>query len=214
MYTSLIDIRPVVRFLFMLAVSSCLFFISVTKATSLRQLSISQVATQAELIFEGEVVAIESRWNADGSHIQTFVTYRIAQVLKGTYASTALNLSFVGGSVDSTTERFDGLIYPEFGEHGIYFVENISQQQLNPLVGWSQGHYKIRRHQGVDRMLTASDQPISEMQDRKAAGETSRFQTQIHRSAGSHASGLRVATEIQSALSKKEFKRRLSTWLD
>ena len=214
MYTSLIDIRPIVRFLCMLAMCSCLFFISDTKATSLRQLSFGQVATQAVLIFEGEVVVVESRWNADGSHIQTFVTFRIAQVLKGTHISTTLNLSFVGGSVANTIEKFDGLIYPEFGEHGIYFVENISQPQLNPLVGWSQGHYKIRRHQGVDRMLTASDQPISEMQDRKSAGESSKSQKQIHRSTGNHASGLRVATEIQSALSKKEFKRRLSTWLD
>lgn len=192
---------------------SLLFAVS-AQATSIRQLSFDQVAEQAQLVFEGEVVAVEARWNADQSHIQTVVTFRVAEVLKGTHSQKSLTLSFVGGTVANTTEKFDGLIYPEFGEHGIYFVENISQPQLNPLVGWSQGHYKIRRHQGADRMLTASDQPISEMQDRKFFGGSSNSRKQIHRSSGNHASGLRVVTKIQAALSKEEFKRKLTARLD
>ena len=213
-HTHRILIGTNINFLRWLTMLGCLLIVGVGQATSLRQLSFDQVATQAELVFEGEVVAVEARWNANRSHIQTLVIFRIAQVLKGAHASTTLNLSFVGGTVANTTEKFDGLIYPEIGEHGIYFVENISQPQLNPLVGWSQGHYKIRRHQGVDRMLTASDQPIAEMQDRKSTAETSTSQKEIHRSSGSHVSGLRVATEIQTALSKEEFKRKLTARLD
>lgn len=188
----------------------CLFSIGVAQSTSIRQLSFDQVAEQAELVFEGEVVVVEARWNADGSHIQTFVTFRIAEVLKGSHAPTSLTLSFVGGTVANTTEKFDGLIYPQFGENGIYFVENMSRPQLNPLVGWSQGHYKIIRHQGVDRMVTASQQPIVEMPEQKPIiGLKNAAEKSSAHVGGNHVIGLQVGDEIQTAVSKDDFKLEL-----
>ena len=180
------------------------------QATSIRQLSFDQVAKQAELVFEGEVVAVEARWNADRSHIQTFVTFRITEVLKGSHAPTSLTLSFVGGTVANTTEKFDGLIYPKFGENGIYFVENVSRPQLNPLVGWSQGHYKIVRHQGVDRMLTASRQPVVEIQKQISADSlTGRTGKQTGDRSVGHVTGLDVGNEVKMAVSKDDFKREI-----
>ena len=214
-HTSRISTKTSIRFSLRLAMYACLLLIGLAQATSIRQLSFDQVATQAQLIFEGEVVAVEAVWNANRSHIQTLVTFRIAQVLKGTHQSTELILSFVGGTVANTSEIFDGLIYPEFGENGIYFVENVSRPQLNPLVGWSQGHYKIIRHQGVDRMLTASHQPILDMRGKTPAAElrpSSEKQSRLP--SGSQVRGLHVADELQSALSKEEFKREIITRLD
>lgn len=53
------------------------------------------------------------------------------------------------------------MVYPKLGERGIYFVESLSQQNINPLMGWSQGHFLIESDAlQTDRVMTDNHLPV------------------------------------------------------
>ena len=49
---------------------------------------------------------------------------------------------------------------PKVGETGIYFVESPYVRQVNPLLGWSQGHFLIERSGDATIVLTATGEPV------------------------------------------------------
>ena len=49
---------------------------------------------------------------------------------------------------------------PEMSEQGVYFVESMSRDLINPLIGWSQGHFIIHDDRGIRRVSTADNQPV------------------------------------------------------
>jgi len=139
-----------------------LFAVCMTaNATSIQGLSFKQLSQNAELVFEGEVLAVESKWNDRKSAITTRVTFEVKDIVVGEFNESTLSLDFLGGSVDGETMQVESLIYPKLGEHGIYFVESTTQRLVNPLLGWTQGHYKIKEGQ----MATNTDRLISSMGD-------------------------------------------------
>jgi len=53
------------------------------------------------------------------------------------------------------------MLVPQVAERGIYFVESLSAPQVNPLVGWSQGHFLIEPQAGgAAGVLTATHEPV------------------------------------------------------
>ena len=63
----------------------------------------------------------------------------------------------VGGQRLEVTD----LQLPQGGEMGFYFVESLTRPQVNPLVGWSQGHFLIEpRADGRPGVLTAHHEPV------------------------------------------------------
>jgi len=60
--------------------------------------------------------------------------------------------------------QVSGLRIPEDGEQGIYFVESVSRDLINPLIGWSQGHFVIVDDNGDRRISTADDKPVTQVQ--------------------------------------------------
>ena len=55
-----------------------------------------------------------------------------------------------------------GLKRPAIGERGVYFVEQTGRMQVNPLYGWDQGHYLVRREDGgPDRVFTNHGLPVT-----------------------------------------------------
>jgi len=111
-------------------------------ASSILKVNIQQLVNQAESVFEGEVVATTPEMNADGS-IYTYVDFLVLDVLSGnTNVGETITLRFTGGTVNGLTLDM-GSIIPQTGEHGVYFIESNSTPLINPLYGWSQGHYRI-----------------------------------------------------------------------
>lgn len=127
--------------------------------STLVQLSFSEVAAQAQYIFEGEVIASESQYVADGS-IRTFVRFQINDVLKGEYSGDTIDLSYLGGQVGTRHMQVSDMQTPTIGEVGIYFVESIDLAMPSPLVGWAQGHYIIVNDNGQSTMQTASGSAV------------------------------------------------------
>ena len=70
-------------------------------------------------------------------------------MLKGEYAGSTLELRFLGGTVGTARLEVTDMLVPQVAERGIYFVESLSAPQVNPLVGWSQGHFLIEPQAGL-----------------------------------------------------------------
>ncbi|HIJ54641.1 MAG TPA: hypothetical protein HPQ03_00805 [Deltaproteobacteria bacterium] len=105
--------------------------------------SFSEVVNGAELVFEGRVISKETRLSPENGKPFTYYTFEILDVIKGTYGESFLEMGFMGGQWHSLKLEITDMQMPEVGELGIYFVETLDKQQIHPLYGWQQGHYRI-----------------------------------------------------------------------
>jgi hypothetical protein len=134
-------------------------------ATSVREVSIDEMLRQSQLIFEGTVTAVEARENSQ-KRIHTYVTFEIKDIIKGEYRGNSITLSFLGGTMGDVTMAVGDMRLPQLGEHGIYFVESLERLQVNPLYGWSQGHFIVERDAaGSERVMTNRRLPVTGVMD-------------------------------------------------
>lgn len=134
-------------------------------ATSILKIHLDDMLSKSELVFEGEVLSLESRWNTKKTFIRTYINFRIDDVIKGNYSSQTITLSFAGGEVDEMSLQVSGMEYPSVGEKGVFFVEQLNTPQVNPLIGWSQGHFRISKDlSGTERVLSENRKPILGLQ--------------------------------------------------
>ncbi len=137
---------------------------SVAFSSSIKQLDINELLAQSELAFEGQVSDVTTRWNTNKTDIFTDITFRVDEIIFGEHSGETLTLTFVGGSIDGATMTIEGSEMPSNNESGIYFVSSTTKQLVNPLVGWSQGHFLTKLDtQGTKRMMTQSGEPIASM---------------------------------------------------
>jgi len=121
----------------------CLCFSTSSLASSILEVDFQQIVNKSEAIFEGEVVATTAEMSADGN-IYTLVDFLVLDVMSGDLnVGESITLRFTGGSANGLTLSVGSTI-PTIGEHGVYFIESIDTQLLNPLYGWSQGHYRVQ----------------------------------------------------------------------
>ena len=143
----------------------CLMPISIGNATSVREVSMDELLQQSQFVFEGTVTAIEARQNSQ-RRIHTYVTFEITDIIKGEYSGNIITLRFLGGTVDDVTMVVSDMQLPQEGEHGIYFVESLERFQVNPLYGWSQGHFIVERDgTGSERVMTNRGLPVTGVMD-------------------------------------------------
>jgi len=116
--------------------------IPVLDAASIAQVDTLALARQSQLIFQGEVLSIRAEQSPNG-RIYSFVDFQVEDVLAGNLqAGSVLTLRFAGGQVGALSFSA-GVEIPRAGERGIYFVESLDGGLINPLLGWSQGHFRI-----------------------------------------------------------------------
>jgi len=128
--------------------------------TTLISLSVNSLSEQAEFVFEGEVTSVEAQRSGNRGMVNTYVTFRVIDIIKGDAGATDIELKFLGGSLNGEVLEVNGSRLPRLGEHGIYFVESLSRDLINPLLGWSQGHYLIKTVAGIESMTTVDAKPI------------------------------------------------------
>lgn len=133
-------------------------------ATTILGMDIDKLVKDAEFVFEGEVILHETRQDSNSGIVNTYVTFKINDVLKGDYSSDLIELKFAGGTFNNQVIEVSGLVIPKDGEQGIYFVASTSRNLLNPLLGWSQGHFLIQEVLGERRMRTIDQKPVIQIQ--------------------------------------------------
>jgi hypothetical protein len=137
--------------------------ISYGNAASVREVTMAEMLQKCQFVFEGKVVSTEAKENSK-KRIHTFVTFEIQEIIKGEHSNNTITLSFLGGTVGDVTMMVGDMKFPKVGEHGIYFVESMKRPQVNPLYGWSQGHFLVETDEtGTERVLTGSRQPVTEV---------------------------------------------------
>jgi hypothetical protein len=188
-----------------------------SRATTLLEMDIDSIADQAELVFVGTVVASESVQNINGQY-RTYVTFQVEEVLKGSYPGDSLELSFLGGNVNGRGTVVSDSRLPESGETGIYFVESLSENLVNPLLGWSQGHFLISQdQQGIARITTNRREPVLDIQPMSEVPDLIRRPAGLVSGEGGRAMGVLVEETpgpIERGLTVDQFKSRLRRLLE
>ncbi len=141
--------------------------ISYLNAASVRAVSIDELIQQSQLVFEGTVTGIDAKEN-NQKRIHTYVTFKISDVINGEYADNVITLRFLGGTVGDNSMLVSEQRIPQVGEQGIYFVESLDRFQVNPLYGWSQGHFILERDlSGAHKVMTNRGLPVRGINDTK-----------------------------------------------
>ena len=143
------------KIVYPIALLIAFFSLGSAQASTVLQLDFGEVVESAELVFEGRVTALQAQRIADGS-IHTFVTFQINEIIKGEFAADTIELRFLGGQVGTRGLQVGDMRMPEMGETGIYFVETLRDFQVNPLVGWAQGHFLIEEIGNGDSVVTTT----------------------------------------------------------
>jgi hypothetical protein len=148
-------------------------------ATSVQSESVGEILERAELVFEGQVLTLETRSDGTPSSIRPCARFAVLDVIKGDVGDNVIELCFAGGRVGVVTRWVSGMTYPAASERGIYFVESRDRRRVHPLCGWQQGHFLILPEPagGPGRMTTVDGQQVEgvELNDQTDVSGSSRI---------------------------------------
>ncbi len=134
------------------------------RATTVIPPDFDHLVSRAQVIFEGDVTAIQSQWIGEGAEhrIVTFVTFKVDDSLKGD-AGTSYTIRMLGGTVDGRTMSVTDAPKFQVGDHDLLFVENNGSQFI-PLVGIQHGRFRIQKDQsGAETILTGENEPLADV---------------------------------------------------
>lgn len=143
-----------------LAISTSLYATTIQKFTFEEMVELSALIVEAEVL---DVSVIDK-----GNVVRTNVLLAVNDVLKGENPGDYLELNFLGGESDKIAVLVSGQDIPLLGEKGFYFIEDLESKSVNPLIGWSQGHFRIiTGAKGYETLLTDVQQEVMEITDNK-----------------------------------------------
>ena len=133
--------------------------------------------------------------------------YEWTEIIKGEFFSDTIQLRFLGGQVGTRGLQVGDMRMPNMGENGIYFVETLRDFQVNPLVGWAQGHFLIEdMGNGESVVTTASHVPVVSVQGADVASMTL-SEAEFSKGVAKGVSVRRgIASNATRGLSKDQFK--------
>jgi len=139
-------------------------------ATSVEVKGLRALSVEADAVFLGTVSEVRSQW-VDDKHtaIETFVTFVDVQPLLGE-AADGLTLRFSGGTVDGIREEIVGMPRFERGERVVLFVH--SGRSVSPIVGFSQGCFRVIDGASGPVVATAEGHPVYEIDAETMAAGT------------------------------------------
>jgi hypothetical protein len=159
-------------------------------ATTVIPPTFEQLVQQAELIFEGTVTDVKSVWEGEGAqrHIDTYVTFQVADSVKGD-AGSSYTIRMLGGTVGDETMMVTDTPKFSVGDREILFVEH-NFDQFVPLVGISHGRFHVQRDEQTGRDVVVN-----------AEGELVRDLTQL-----GHNDEAAKAADVREAISADDLK--------
>ena len=209
-------VLPAKRMATALACSLFLFVVPSASATTILGMNIDKVATDAEFVFEGAVINSETRQDRNSGIISTYVTFQINDIIKGDYSGDSVELKFMGGVFNGAIVQVSGMRIPEMSEQGVYFVESMSRDLINPLIGWSQGHFIIHDDNGTRRVSTADNQPVIKVEAVSSIPRSIKKPLSVVEGNTDIAAGVMTEASpimIKRALTVEDFKLRITDLL-
>ena len=128
-------------------------------ATTIVNIGTIDLINKSKLIFEGKVISTRAEANSQG-YIYTYVDFQVLDIIAGVVPEgDQLTLRFTGGVIGELALDV-GAEIPTVGEHGIYFVESTTIPLVNPLFGWSQGHFTVVN----GKVMAGNARPITKVE--------------------------------------------------
>ncbi len=207
-----------------------IFFIPVSIGSTIKQIDIDHMLDSSELVFEGKVISSEAKWDINKTRIYTYVTFSVQEIIKGNHSQTSLTLKFSGGTVDGMTLEIASLVYPKLNEEGIYFIESVDGGLVNPIMGWSQGHFIVEKNLhgksivktlgnrsvvGFDNTISSQNKSTKHTH-REQEGHQHPSEIEFHSNVFSNGvvSGITISSEQSQAMDKDSFKAALKKKLN
>jgi hypothetical protein len=150
---------------FLLCVTAVIALNATARATTVIPPSFDQLVGQADLIFQGTVTNVRSQWTGEGAnrHIESYVTFRVEENLKGTPGESYV-MRMYGGTVGEDSMGISDAPVFNVGDHDILFVENNGTQAI-PLVGIMHGRFKLQRDTSGTEIVTKNEgQPVKRVE--------------------------------------------------
>ena len=115
----------------------------VGRATTVIAPTFDELVSQAQVVFEGDTLNVQSRWVTAGVDraIVTDVTFKVVRTLKGTLGPQTL-LTFLGGTVGEDRMVVTGVPTVRVGDSVVLFVDERGRP-ASPVVGFMHGRFRI-----------------------------------------------------------------------
>lgn len=123
-----------------------------TDATTMIRFSTEELTVTSELVAEGTVTEIDSRFHTEHEYIYTYVTIDVAQVLKGSSTSSSIVLEELGGTANGMHVRVPGAPEFEVGERVIVFTEWKDNTGHYRTVAMAQGKFSVVEDDATGRL--------------------------------------------------------------
>jgi hypothetical protein len=120
--------------------SLCLGYLP-AQATVLLEFSFEELVAESAFIFAGRVIS--QREEVQGEQRYTLISFAVDEAVKGTAPNAQIELRFLGGDPDDGGMQVEGQFMPAPGTRGVFFVNSLTQRQVNPLTGWQQGYFPL-----------------------------------------------------------------------
>ncbi|NJN47679.1 MAG: hypothetical protein HC808_15705, partial [Candidatus Competibacteraceae bacterium] len=128
---------------------------------------------------------------------------------KGDAVGDTVELQFLGGTHAGRALKVTDMHLPQIGEKGIYFVESLERQYVNPLCAWDQGHFVIVHDVQNDAEIvkTRTHQTIYGIDTKRT--------TQVRGVNRGAAAGVRLSPQIadEKPLGVDDFKQNIQSLL-
>lgn len=102
-----------------------------------------QLIRESDVIVVGSVGALKSEWNADRSRIQTVVTIRVDETVKGSVQGGSLAVVVPGGEVDGVGEWYSHSVRFQDTEEVVVFAKK-DQKGVMRVTGGEQGKFLVK----------------------------------------------------------------------
>src|SRR5215470_7217151 len=145
--------------------AALIFAIGKINATTVIPPTFDQLVNQAELIFQGTCTDVKSVWAGQGGerHIETYVTFQVADNVKGD-AGASYTIRMLGGTVGDETMLVTDTPKFRVGDNEILFVEH-NFDQFVPLVGITNGRFHVQHDEetGRDVVVNSEGEPVRDL---------------------------------------------------
>ena len=129
---------------------------AVAHANSVLPMTFSEVVEEAEIVAAGKVTAVTETWDAEQEAPFTEVTFSELDVVKGNVGGEDLTLQFLGGTdPEGYVLVVSGMPQFEVGDRAVVFSAG-NGSVVNPIVGSSQGLYRLFYDPGQDAFTVAN----------------------------------------------------------
>jgi len=102
-----------------------------------------QLIRESDVIVVGAVGALKSEWNADRSRIQTVVTIRVDETVKGSVQGGSLTVVVPGGEVDGVGEWYSHTARFQDTEQVVVFAKK-DQKGVMRVTGGEHGKFLVK----------------------------------------------------------------------